>query len=107
MAFWEANQGAVYVPFTTPQTLTTGVKYAIGFASGGDAFRSGRFTFNRTQDANSLSDVPMLGVEGNLVTNIWTESGTFRWCVNPDVSTFTPAVGASGGGPLVGGRLIN
>jgi len=107
MAWYQGANGAIYVPFTSPPTLTTGVKYLVGFASGGDAFRTGRFTFNRAQDADALSDVPMLGVDGNLSTNTWTESGTFRWCINPDITTFTPSGGASGGGPVVGGRLIN
>lgn len=107
MAWYQGSGGSIYVPFTSPPTLTTGVKYLVGFASGGDAFRTGKFTFNRAQDADALSDIPMLGVDANLTTNTWTESGTIRWCINPDITTFTPAAGASGGGPVIGGRLIN
>jgi len=51
----------------------------------------GRLTFNRAQDANCLSDVPMFGVDANTDTNTWTESGTFRWAINPDITTFAVA----------------
>ncbi len=85
------QQGAIYIPFDTEQTLNTGTKYLVGIASGGDAVNCGRLTFNRAQDANCLSDVPMFGVDANTDTNTWTESGTFRWAINPDITTFAVA----------------
>jgi hypothetical protein len=105
--WYQGQQGMMYIPFDTEQTLTTGVKYLVGIASSGDAFQVGKVTFVRSQDGDSLSDVAMFGVDADLTTNVWTESGSMRWCINPDITTFTPSGGASGGGPVVGGRLIN
>jgi hypothetical protein len=105
-AIYTAN-GQVYIPFNTPQTLTTGVKYVVGIQSSGDNFAMSKFIYNRAQDADCLSDVPTFGVEADITANTWTESGTFRYVINLDVDNFTPAVGASGGGPVIGGRLIN
>jgi hypothetical protein len=105
--WYQGQQGMMYIPFNAEQTLTTGVKYLIGFQSSGDAFQTGKITFVRGQDGDSLSDVTMFGVEGDFVTNTWTESGLFRYAISPDVTTFTQSVGSSGGGPIVGGRLIN
>jgi hypothetical protein len=107
ITWYQGQQGMMYIPFDSEQTLTTGVKYLVGIASSGDSFQVGKVTFVRSQDGNSLSDVAMFGVDADLTTNVWTESGLMRWCINPDITTFTPSGGASGGGPLVGGRLIN
>ncbi len=101
------DAGQVYFPFDTPQTLTTGVKYAVGFNHSGNNFNLARFTFNRAQDANCLSDIPSFGLEADSTLTTWTESGTVRYAMSLDVTDFTPATGASGGGPVIGGRLIN
>jgi hypothetical protein len=106
-AYNDDTGGQIYFPFTTPQTLTTGVKYLVGIQNSGDAFNCPKLLFNRAQDSDSLSDIQMYGVDGNLTTNTWTESSTSRWVMNLDVSDFTQGVGASGGGPVIGGRLIN
>lgn len=104
-ALYTSTGGQMYFPFDTAQTITTGVKYLVGFYSSGDTFNVGRLTFNRSQDADCLSDVQSYGVTFDNTT--WTESGTTRFSILPDVTTFTAAAGASGGGPVIGGRLIN
>jgi hypothetical protein len=104
IAWYDGTGGTMYLPFDTAQTLTTGVKYLVGIASSGDVFKTGKVTFNRQQDSDCLSDVQMYGVESNLTT--WTESGLFRYSITPDVTNFVAASG-SGGGPVIGGRLIN
>lgn len=86
--WYQGQQGMMYIPFDTEQTLTTGVKYLVGIQSSGDAFQVGKVTFVRAQDGNSLSDVSMFGVEANLDTNTWTESGLFRYVVSPDITSF-------------------
>lgn len=91
IAYWQGQQGSMYIPFNTEQTLTTGVKYLVGIASSGDAFTVPKVTFVRSQDADSLSDVAMFGVDADLTTNVWTESGLMRWCINPDITTFAAA----------------
>ncbi len=101
------DNGQVYFPFDTSQTLTTGVKYLVGFQNSGEPLALSRVTFNRAQDARCLADISTAGVDGNLTTNTWTESETFRWVMGLDVTEFTPTVGSSGGGPVVGGRLVN
>lgn len=104
-AFWTGSQGQMYFPFTTTQTLTAGVKYLIGIFSSGDAFNIGRLTFNRAQDADCLSDVQSYGVSFRGST--WTETALERYSILPDVTNFVAATGSSGGGPVVGGRLVN
>ncbi len=104
-ALWTGSQGQMYFPFTTAQTLTTGVKYLIGIFSSGDATNIGRLTFNRAQDADCLSDVQSYGVSFRGST--WTETGLERYSILPDVTDFVAATGSSGGGPVVGGRLVN
>lgn len=94
------TNGQVYIPFNTPQLLTTGVKYVVGIQSSGDALTLPKFTYNRAQDANCLSDIPTFGVEANITANTWTESGTFRYVINLDIDNFTPA-----SGPLPPGTL--
>ena len=89
--------GAIYIPFSSPQTLTTGVKYAVGIYVTGNNFDLGKFTFNRAQDANSLSDIPSFGLEADSTLTTWTESGTVRYQMSLDVTDFTPAAGSSGG----------
>lgn len=87
------DNGQVYLPFNTSQTLTTGVKYLIGFQNSGNPLSLSRVTFARAQDAQCLADIPTAGVDGNFGTNTWTESETFRYVMGLDVSNFT--VGAS------------
>lgn len=94
--YW-GQQGNIYIPFNTEQTLNTGTKYLVGLASSGDSLNCGRLTFNRAQDAVCLSDVATFGVDANLTTSTWTESGTFRWAINPDITTFTQSAGSGGG----------
>jgi hypothetical protein len=87
------TNGHTYFPFTTPQLLTTGVKYVVGIQNSGDAFNIPKLTFNRAQDANCLSDIPTFGVEADITANTWTESGTFRYVMNLDIDGFSPATG--------------
>jgi hypothetical protein len=101
------NNGQVYFPFNSPLTLTTGIKYVVGFYHSGGNFDLGKFTFNRAQDANCLSDIPSFGVEADATLTTWTETGTVRYQMSLDLTDFAPAIGSSGGGPLVGGRLVN
>lgn len=89
--YW-GQQGGIYIPFDTEQTLDTGTKYLVGIASSGDSLNCGKLTFNRAQDAASLSDVATFGVSANLSTNTWTESGDFRWAISPDITSFAQGV---------------
>ena len=102
--YWSSG-GQIYFPFTTPQTLTCGVKYLVGIYSSGDIHNIGKLTFARAQDADCLSDVQSYGVSFRGST--WTETGLTRYAILPDVTDFVAATGSSGGGPVVGGRLVN
>jgi len=93
---WNSGN-AIYIPFTTAQVLNTGTKYLVGFEASVFSGNIGKLTFNRAQDANCLSDVPTFGVTANMITNTWTESGTFRYAVSPDITTFTQSAASSGG----------
>ena len=92
-AFYQGQGGQTYIPFTTSQLLTTGVKYLVGIQNSGDAFSIGKFTYARAQDANCLSDVQTFGVNGDITANTWTESGTIRYVIGLDISSFTQGTG--------------
>lgn len=97
IAYYQGQQGTMYIPFNTAQTLTTGVKYLVGFRSSGDTFQCTKVTFIRSQDSAGLNDIEMFGVEGNFITNTWNESGLFRYAISPDINTFTQSSGGGGG----------